>query len=199
MKPILFSDPMVRAILDGRKSQTRRLANGPGFPSSSPWQPGDVLWVRECWATYMDEFSRRADGEDAIVVLYRADRSALWNMYPQKHMVADFNPLRDIEDFTPRWRPSIHMPRWACRLFLDVTRVRCERLQSISEGDAIAEGWPRAVDPAIDTGGNGGPFDWFRGVWDSIYTKRPGCDWKMNPWVFVIEFEKRKEGQLTPD
>jgi hypothetical protein len=169
--PILFNDAMVRAILDGRKFQTRRLANGPTFPSSIPWQPGDVLWVRECF--WVRQWGNTFDG---IGVDYRAGG-------PPLHLGSRPENVGKM----CCWRPSIHMPRWACRLFLDVTRVRCERLQDISEADAIAEGSQCAGVPASLT--NRGAF---AKLWDSLYGNHPGCDWAANPWVFVIEFEKRK-------
>jgi len=161
--PMLFSDSMVRAILDGRKTQTRRLTNGLRFLTSCPYAVGDVIWVRECFTG--------AKGE-CIGLRYRADG--------------------DIPNVT--WTPSIHMPKWACRLFLDVTRVRCERLRDISEADAIAEGLAFIPPLAyIGTGGNfySEPKFAFRDLWDSIYGNRPGCDWAANPWVFVIDFTRR--------
>jgi hypothetical protein len=222
--PILFADPMVRAILDGRKTQTRRLVNflqgfGPvtEFDSSTayeydwqfrnrrmlwndirhdrlmescPWQPGDVLWVRECWATVL-----QYGPYSTASITYRADNAC---QYVEFEHVSKWVQLSG-EKNGQRWRPSIHMPRWACRLFLDVTRVRCERLQSISEADARAEG---IIDGGCLNCGDNEPCDCaapkpsavesFICLWDSLYGKRPGCDWAANPWVFVIEFEKRK-------
>lgn len=145
-KPILFSGEMVRAILAGRKTQTRRVVkqgpvldsyneigswDGPGDEgeytlSLCPYgKPGDTLWVRETW--YCDDYRvqrgpyKEVDGAKEMTV-YRAD---------------DPTPY---EAEQPTWRPSIHMPRWASRITLRVTDVRVERVQDISEEDAIAEG-----------------------------------------------------------
>jgi len=160
-KPILFSAPMVRAILEGRKTQTRRAAHvSVPVPLADAarrcpyW--ADTLWVRETW------FSPPKPHNDCLG--YAAD-----NDFP--HGVAY------------RMRPSIHMPRTASRITLRVTSVRFERLQDISWNDALAEG-VRA---------NGvlpwSPVDAFRELWDSINFDR--APWRSNPWVWVIEFERR--------
>lgn len=222
MKPIIFSTPMVQAILDGRKTQTRRVikdsANrtpqnigrekffkmvnvlnnkpffGAGFYKDSdvfeykgeiltdavyfkcPYKPGDVLYVKETWGK--DE-----NGE----YVYRTN----------------YGTTED-DSFPPsmfKWKPSIHMPRKAARIFLKVTNVRVERLQEITEEDARAEGiswldeacysnngWtPTLYDP--DSGGSPVFRDGFTALWDSINAKR-GYSWDTNPWVWVYEFEK---------
>ncbi|GHU92981.1 hypothetical protein FACS1894208_01390 [Clostridia bacterium] len=168
MKPILFSTDMVRAILEGRKTQTRRVIkpqyaednHGNKTPldifipqvsnisDCAPHQPGDILWVRETWT---DAIYKGEDYE------YRADGTAL-------------PPER-------RWKPSIHMPREAARLFLRVKNVRAERAQDITTMDCFAEG----VNPEI---GNE-----YEILWDELYAKG-GCGWDTNPWVWVYEFEK---------
>ena len=166
-KPILFNTEMVRAILDGRKTQTRRVVDLKKYPqypdkldsldaifstfpcqSGCPFgQVGDRLWVRETWATDdRKNFFYRADGET-----YNAGL---------------------------KWKPSIHMPRAASRITLEITGVRVERLQDISEEDAIAEGIPYQGN-AFDTIGA------FSDLWNSIYGT-----WDQNPWVWVIELEK---------
>jgi len=202
--PILFSNETVRAILDGRKTQTRRPLKPqpetymgetglqfemPGWHGSlgvekfaahsSPFGvPGDTLWVRECWAVYVDEVDPTGK-----TLLYRADMSAFWDMRPYSHrkLEAEFNPLTDaIPPYRPKWTPSIHMPRWASRIDLEVTAVRAERIQDISEADARAEGVdaiPSA--PAALTHRTS-----FARLWDAIYAKR-GFDWDSNPWVWV--------------
>lgn len=189
-RPILFSAPMVRAILDGRKTQTRRIVKpqpnefidrlhggslkkrfpykledddgnpcGIGFQDDNgnywtcPYgQPGDVLWVRETWiAPYVK----------TEIARYKAD---------------------EPEGCLPRkWKPSIFMPRWASRISLRVTSVRVERLNDISQTDAIAEGV---------SGVNTGDFvTAYSELWESIN----GTDsWQANPWVWVIEFERVK-------
>ena len=165
-RPILFSGPMVRAILDGRKTQTRRPYNPKaGFPredgevtptTADAWtdygpcplgQPGDRLWVRETW-------TQNTSG----VVWYRADG----------HPIAD-----------GLWRPSIHMPRWASRITLEITHVWVERVQDITEDGAIREGMVR-VDRCS-------PFQMFRDTWQSIYGT-----WDANPFVWAVEFRRVK-------
>jgi hypothetical protein len=176
-RPILFSGPMVRAILDGIKTQTRRpvkpqphagvrsspfvqsgVEDGHGRELRWPLALGDWLWVKETWSTewIMNPGDTR--------VAYRADELAF--------------------DADYRWRPSIHMPRWASRLTLKVTGVRVERLQSISAEDCIAEGLTttlREHDAACDL------RDQFRAMWDATYAKR-GYGWETNLWVWVIGF-----------
>lgn len=173
-RPILFSGAMVRAILDGRKRQTRRVAKEfdgldvdkvlARFPRQRgcPYgEPGDRLWVRETWAP--DQC--RADVFDP-----EPDRLAY---------AADFvgEPMR-------RWRPSIHMPRTACRLVLEITEVRVERLNDCSEADAEAEGiaFLREV-PDVDETLTARQL--YECLWDSINGARA---WEKNPWVWVVEF-----------
>lgn len=180
VKPIIFSGPMVRAILEGRKSQTRRLLkpqpnSGPdgkmvnlGSGSwglsdgilSGEWKlasPGDRLWVREAWAK---------DGDCPLQ--YRAG----------PHVADDALGVR--------WRPSIHMPRWASRITLEVTEVRVQRLQDISEEDARAEG---VRGNASGPWGCEGVIEDFSDLWESIHG--PGS-WDANPWVAAITFKRIK-------
>ena len=195
-RPILFSGPMVRAILDGRKTQTRRVVKsqprdgwapivGPYHPTVTDkdgvqqpgplvygasdedegrkclyGHPGDRLWVRETW--------RLGDHNDAAAgcVHYRADQD---------------------EPAAPgQWKPSIHMPRWASRLTLEVKAVRVGRLQEISEADAKAEGMT-AKHMQL---GTKSCHSAFVDLWDDINSKRPGCSWSDNPWVWVVELER---------
>ncbi|MBA3852911.1 MAG: hypothetical protein C0503_00770 [Gemmatimonas sp.] len=197
-RPILFSGPMVRAILAGHKTQTRRVVRGDfdtiqpsvmttdGKMLESHWTAtgpagrvglvspygvdGHKLWVRETW-----DFRPWAteDAPTAVRVAYAADGE-------QRDVVApaDWNPTLFG---TARWRPSIHMPRWASRLTLEVTDVRVERLQCMSEEDAIAEG---VVAPARWASVPG-----FAVLWDSLNAAR-GFGWDANPWVWVIEFRR---------
>ena len=172
-RPILFSAPMVRAILDGRKSQTRRaMKHQPGqvtgsgrpvfyehgthgrrvSPSCPYGKAGDRLWVRETWLNH-------ALPGYPPVCFYRAD---------------DENKPADRS-----WKPSIHMPRQASRIALDITNVRMERLQAITRMDAEAEGFQKIPGLPID------PRDWFRSLWQTI--NGPGS-WQQNPWVWVVEF-----------
>jgi hypothetical protein len=206
-RPILFSAPMVRALLEGRKTQTRRLVKMREFQRSdtvgydfafrdrrllwneythgqlvnSKWNrygaPGDRLWVRETWDYFGgDEYLYQGDPG---AVLYRAD--------PGHHDGA----WRDRG-----WRPSIHMPRWASRLTLEVTGVRVERVQGISEEDARAEGLFEWRSPSgVAHFGEGVADTWetsaaaaFARLWDSINGKR--APWSSNPWVWVVEFRR---------
>jgi hypothetical protein len=190
-RPILFNAPMVRAILEGRKTMTRRVIRpqppemyGVSFlekiarteyPKECPYgQPGDRLWVRETFATlcpgsYEGEKPRVNSGQD---VRYAAtDRLA--------------TSSADVRGYT--WRPSIFMPRWASRILLEVKAVRVERVQDIQDGDAQAEG-AEPDEAALDRD----IIDFvpsFRRLWDSINAKR-GYGWDDNPWVWVIEFAR---------
>lgn len=219
-RPILFSAPMVRAILSGSKSQTRRVVkmkphhqieerdNGtpwpwmydgerdadswmacpygqPGGDQQGVMQPatcsacagrgaivhsgnrvgGDRLYVRETWSAphAYDHLPPRLIPKDArIHYAATEDRGGLL------------------------WRPSIHMPRWASRITLEVTSVRVERLQDISEADAQAEGWTRrpevSTDPQVH---KEAARDWFMDLWESI---NGHGSWDANPWVWVVEF-----------
>jgi hypothetical protein len=230
-RPILFSAPMVRAILEGRKSQTRRIVkpqpvqpaadchpknvakhpapyldaycsqrktpeNPRGMSDQWCWwqvddrqclpmfrcpygQPGGRLWVRETWARNTNQVS---DTHMDTSVVYRADGEKRAQ-----------NNGTDLP-----WRPSIHMPRWASRILLEITGVRVERLQKISEADAQAEGieWNPNLDPL-------GPCKWrhygqpntgiypasssFETLWKSI---NGAGSWDANPWVWVVEFKR---------
>ena len=199
-RPILFSGPMVRAILDGRKTQTRRVVKpqpesvdldarkivaytGGGALLQEnllcPFGgPRDRLWVRETWAP----MCRTADphcwcADDPArqknhFVEYRADTN---DPYPGEWPAEDARGYADA----PKWRPSIHMPRWASRLTLEVTGVRVQRLQQITATDVQAEGWRSSTDDALVPG--------FAQFWDSLNAAR-GYGWDANPWVWVVEF-----------
>ncbi|PRD68742.1 hypothetical protein C6P61_09580 [Malikia spinosa] len=190
-RPILFDAQMVRALLAGTKTQTRRAATltanahvkepgghrrwHPGDPDARlacPYgQPGDRLWVRETWAA--------PHSDDA-----RPPRSIHCD-WTQIHYAAT------EERGGLMWRPSIHMPRWASRITLEITGVRVERLQDISADDVRSEGCP---DKPIE-GAEQASIDllaklWYHDLWESIN----GSDsWNANPWVWVLEF-KRVEG-----
>jgi hypothetical protein len=209
-RPILFSSSMIRAILDGRKHQTRRVVKlrppyvmderDEGRPCPWPWSttwaagdeddgwmpcpyglPGrDRLWVRETWAPADPRYSPLAP------VVYRAD--------------GDDQPCLDA-----RWRPSIYMPRWASRITLEVTGVRVERLQDISDEDAIGEGiscgddaWHAGPDGRYMRDRHGwyvghtrhnAPSHAFREAWDQINGQR--APWASDPWVWVIDFRRQ--------
>jgi hypothetical protein len=180
--PILYSGPMVRAIMEGRKTQTRRVAK---LNSS-----GRVF--RGIWNWHIED-------PDAILACpYGVAGDRLW---VRETMYAPPKPLKDClgyaadGDFphgqTYRIVPSIFMPRWACRLRLEIVSVRLDRLQDISEGDAQAEGWffknhpmDQVYDPVVmDTARL-----WYKDLWDSINGKKH--PWSSNPLVWVVEFKK---------
>ena len=174
-KPILFSTDMVRAITDGRKTQTRRIAK----TDKPPYIAGDILYVRETWA-------QAQNGE----YLYKA------------------HPMycgMDDADFPFAWKPSIHMPKTAARIFLEVTQVRKERLQDITEEDAKAEGaeFYSPLDlkqmPLSLVNVNQILKKTFRvgfyKIWQEIDGKNRNNDWNKNPSVWVIEFRKKENRQ----
>lgn len=130
---------------------------------------GDRIWVRETWA--------EAGSGAPDLKLYRAN-------YPE-HVPTHYENVPPANEI--RWTPSIHMPRWASRLTLEITGVRVERLASVSDDDAGKEGYPANPAPY---GGDMDKWLWFRQLWDSIY---PNQSFKHNPWVWVIEF-RRIEG-----
>ena len=206
---MIFNGEMVRAILDGRKTQTRRPVKFPvhdknlgcelagnelagelsagNYLNSAFGKPGDRIWVRETWNKY------------GGLLTYRADHDWIDDM--RKETVC-----------TAKWVPSIHMPRWASRILLEITSVRVERLNAISEEDAQREGvhteiWDQTVvarnyavrDEFFQFWSDDIPHyvemnqlyrSSFRSLWESIYGEE---SWKANPWVWVIEF-KRVEG-----
>ena len=196
-RPIIFSGEMVKAILAGRKTQTRRVIkpqpltfNDTGWPLErkahflywsegttifhNPLQcpygvPGNHLWVRETWAQL-----NRADETGEIDIAHRADD---W---------PDDEPSPDYK--LERWRSPIYMPRWASRLTLEVVKVNVQRLQDISEEDAIKEGAP--IKPPIGMGilALKSSIDGFSRLWNSINAKR-GFGWHMNPYVWMIDFK----------
>lgn len=208
-RPILFNTEMVQAILDGRKTCTRReikFSNGmTGRPigkagdSSNPlgvmypggikrplYQPGDILYVRETWqkAGQVDEFDHIIDGTEKYY--YAAGPEApcfdFW-VDPETGEHKDHMP----------WKPSIHMPKAAARIWLKVTDVRVERLQDITEAGAINEGCIDDIEYAKGKSAR----NHFVDIWNSTI-KKSDIDiygWSANPWVWVIEFERCKPGK----
>lgn len=207
-RPILFSAPMIRALLDGRKTQTRRVAKvtdewcKPGFISPLAGhtprslaehasycphgQPGDLLWARER-ADYFD----RGDGIGYVPMMrYHADGHE--RRIPLEYENTFERPVR---------RNSIHMWRWASRITIQLTEVRVERLQDISEADAIAEGIERiggqtSSNPWKDYSREqrfkffSAPSASYRTLWESI---NGVGSWDANPWVWVLEFLSGKQ------
>jgi len=221
---MIFNSEMVRAILNGRKTQTRRVIKGvDGATSFNPeWDiNGEEIFVvlGEKDRTGMNPVLGAIScpfgaGGDRIWVretfqgpLVSEELFEEYGAYPERFEIpqyceyaADGGPRPEYCDLEDNlhygWRPSIHMPRWASRLNLEITGVRVERLNSISQEDAQAEGmeltgWrPTYSDP--DSGGEvWTPYDNFAQLWESIYGEE---SWQANPWVWVIEF-KRLEAQ----
>lgn len=214
-RPILFSAPMVRAILEGRKTVTRRkvkkraaldcLAAGlepaflilPGNADLCPYgAPGDRLWVRETW--YCDHFEVQKGP-----YLQPADMHDLDQSREDGELVYAADGLTPHEQEQPTWKPSIHMPRWACRILLEITDVRVERLQEISEEQAVAEGliwqgqengkafyshaerkYPPGAHQQFGISGVDA-ISAFRNLWNSV-----GGDWDANPWVWCVSFRR---------
>ncbi|MFU2817981.1 hypothetical protein ACM7N9_29560 [Pseudomonas aeruginosa] len=191
-RPILFTGPMVRAILEGRKTVTRRVVKPqPDFLGSmvdpnTPFktldaglharitcphgQPGDRLWVREAWA---------ADAQvDAIAPHDLSQGEPIW--YPADLSVRQTGCSMISKG---RGRPSIHMPRWASRILLEITAVRVERLQGITPNQCIAEGAWREKDKELGRGQEA--IAAFADLWRST-----GGDWDANPWVWAVEFKR---------
>ena len=192
--PILFSGPMVRAILDGRKTMTRRVikdncpfVTGAYFDEETErwyWTTGAErerlptdLCLGKCpygqpgdqlWVreTWLSYRHLHKNGRDEALLIYRADGEDL----PKQARGT-------------KWRPSIFMPRWASRITLEITAVRVERVQDIGDEDAEAEGlsWCNAASPR----------DKFQCLWNSLNAKR-GYGWEANPWVWVIAFKRVK-------
>lgn len=197
-RPILFSGPMVRAILDGRKTQTRRVVKlkdswdvGPNYAGECwpvrkrgnrlvrmpcPYGAvGDRLWVRETWSP-----CSTFDPSEETGAIYRAE------------------PWRNGVEPSIKWTPSIHMPRWASRITLEITGVRVERLHDISNSDIVAEGFEatgaaqRMPDGSYAVAGRfEGTVSTLRQLFSMKWTEINGAgSWAANPWVWVIEFKR---------
>ena len=190
IKPILFNTEMVRAILDGRKTCTRRIIkaekvdnvlnsparkSNPNIPDAQfikclvdmKYEPGDILYVRETWC------------KDPSRYMYRADYSNTERFY------------KDGKEVSIKWKPSIHMPKEAARIWLKVTDVRVERLQEITGQDVLKEGFNSHVHPQASYF-DGNQREMFEKLWNSTI-KKSDIDrygWDASPWVWVIEFER---------
>lgn len=239
-RPILFSAPMVRAILEGRKTVTRRVVKGDQIPKEDPaetdpelrWtavgqhdsrygfvvngntaeqcalelarcgrcpygKPGDRLWVRESWwqagewqSTYPEDDVGAWFGSQRVV--YSAD--GVPPNEPNKHYPKGLrNGAYSAADPHRIWRhrPSIHMPRWASRILLEVVAIRVERLQDISEEQAEAEGVHRAMRMWFATDDGGPSFTWPQHAFEHLWRKINGAEsWEANPWVWAVEFKR---------
>lgn len=202
-RPILFSAPMVRAILEGRKTVTRRVCKpqpsanahttcATGNPMGVWWetgkdinrcphgQPGDRLWVRETW--YCDHF------EVMRGPYLKPDDLDIGEALDDGTLVYAADGLTPYEADQPIWKPSIHMPRWACRILLEITAVRVERLQDISRADIRAEGLQCPPELASDDV-SPNYRDWYPAAWRELW-ESTGGDWNANPWVWVVEFKR---------
>lgn len=192
---MIFNSEMVRAILDGRKTQTRRIMK----PQPEPCPRGGHWWPSNVFKTMLhveDEMQNGKGGWGGLVgdacpfgdVGDRIWVRETWNKYGGLLTYrADHDWIDDMRKetvCTAKWVPSIHMPRWASRILLEITDVRVERLNSISEEDAGREGYPADPSPY---GGKMDKWLWFRQLWDGIY---PEQSFKHNPWVWVIEFKR---------
>jgi hypothetical protein len=205
---MIFNAEMVRAILDGRKTQTRRPVKFPvhdknlgcelagnelagelsagNYLNSAFGKPGDRIWVREAFRVH-------SRATDVATLVYKASERNSWTEQTHRVPVAVCNKPATPE----KWTPSLHMPRWASRILLEITDVRVERLNAISEEDARAEG---IIDGGCLNCGEPEPCgcanpepdatDAFAYLWQSIYGQE---SWNANPWVWVISF-KRVEG-----
>lgn len=208
-RPILFSGPMVRAILDGQKTVTRRAVKtqprskgdigsyGVGQPfirhpdptkrnPECPYgRPGDRLWVRE--TTEIDEQT----SDSVALSRYAADQQPVLYSGCEN---ADYNGTVAHWNYPRRSCPSIHMPRWASRIMLEITAIRVERLQAITDEQALAEGVRLYADHAA-------LGDWYHVDGIETYSADPrksfellwgltGGNWQANPWVWVVEFKR---------
>ena len=214
-RPILFSGPMVRAILDGRKTQTRRVIVPQPVDDGRDvviWWRGGKAWDGRLFQNVTPPYARV---RNHLVELERAWVRENWlpdpplNGWPgDLEWDGSGRPIRGVPQQyrSPkhciyaatwngpdlRWRPSIHMPRWASRLTLEITDVRVERVQSITDDDAWDEGCADFVGEPIDAGERWilpreAPRDEYRRLWDKLNAKR-GYGWDANPWVWALTF-----------
>ena len=211
-RPIIFSAAMVRAIIEGHKTQTRRVVNPqPADSCRNPFVGEDKIWRFECAQTLRGPIS---NAEDDRRCPYGQPGDRLWVRETfrtgfQKTMFSegiifkvDAPKALGMDEYSDRrvWSPSIHMPRWASLLTLELIDVRVERLQEISVNDCLAEGIPPITDadqwskpipkepnlPAIYIGA-------YCRLWDRINAKR--APWESNPWVWVLEFKRVSGGK----
>jgi hypothetical protein len=189
-RPILFSGEMVRAILDDRKTMTRRVIKDvPGITtdvlkSSISWEWKFAFCPIPSVASVLSEWIKCPYGSPGDRLWVRET----WQNNPYGGIV--YRAGSGIVNCDGRgWRPSIFMPRWASRITLEITDVRVERLQeinSVRHDDVLKEGWPFEFDSKDEN-----PAEAFRRLWDSINSKR-GYPWASDPWVWVVEFRRVK-------
>lgn len=224
MKPILFSTPMVQAILEGRKTQTRRIIKHQptidaqtgdwlyksvldGYEEVSPIEDwvkikasncpygkiGDILWVRESWQLIGWNFEegemliKYKTGETETCDMHDPDEDSSWLIDQVEQLenkgVIQVDPKNEerfcFTDKPQPWKPSIHMPKEACRLFLKIKSIRVSRIQEIGDDEICAEGLGKVKYSEA--------YGEFKKLWELINGKD---SWNQNPWVWVIEFEQ---------
>lgn len=192
-RPILLNGAMVRAILAGQKTQTRRVANPkrsiePMSDECPFGRPGDRLWVRERFKPVASGQVKDGYGEVRYGHAYEADSSTRWNR--RTTIIHDMTgqPNKGPMQFQQSpWKSAICMPHRACRLVLEITAVRVERLQAISGADAIAEGLSQTEAGGWLPGPCEHPEWAFHQLWDQVYGESA---WDSNPWVWVVEFKR---------
>lgn len=212
-RPMLFSAPMVRALLDGSKTQTRRVMKPQ--PEPIPHRPGDYWWPCNAFQSMVSVSDTRAPGAHGMAgdaCQYGAHGDHLWvretwhcdHFEVQKGPYLEVPEARELlvyradserpyEAEQPVWRPSIHMPRWASRILLEIISVRVERLNDCSEVDALAEGVKAEpcdhVRLSCEEIGCCGPTA--KGMYAALWDQINGAGaWAVNPWVWVVEFKR---------
>jgi len=223
-RPIIFGAESVRAILEGRKTQTRRVMkpqpwyepgsfppgvellwwrwsayaasashDPPGVPSEQWFEhcpygkPGERLWVREAWDFAMGGAYSFDGYRSATYGLSYAAGGGRFLEYEGK---SDDDPYFELADSRGGNRSPIFMPRWASRITLELTEVRVERLQEITEADAIAEGCTAtSLHPHVSADEHESAREQYARVWDELNAKR-GFGWNLNPWVWVLSFKR---------
>lgn len=229
-RPIIFSAEMVKAILDGKKTMTRRVIKSNhdlsrythvdfDVDGDNKWElarindlkrtytkignpygnVGDRLWVRETWIQGYDDplIESEGDDENAVSIIYKADGKEEYRTCSAETAEnwGDFSADSEIVGF----KSPIHMPRWASRILLEITDIRVERLNDISEADCEKEGfrfYPLSricFKPSSTKHPNGHGSNNYKSIfgehWDTLNAKK-GYQWSSNPWVWVIEFKK---------
>lgn len=212
-RPILFSSAMVRALMSGAKTQTRRLKNLEEI-NENPSQWRFDGFMEDEGYLFADTTKDEPNGSHGLAIKcpYGKVGDQLWvresfryadedlRLHPEIPVPVDYraDPMKasvgcDGFDTLP-WRPSIYMPRWASRITLEITEVRVQRLQEISKEDVISEGLSaREGYPLADC--HAGWHEPFATLWDSINGKRPGCSWSDNPFVWAISFCSYNKGR----
>ena len=197
-RPIIFSGPMVRALLAGTKTQTRRVLKPQPKRGFKPWQDTDGSWLQSGYGERGDDFFDvpYAPGDRLYVreAFYETDKFSRHGLLGHERKPAVYRADLPADEWRRAvWKPSIHMPRWASRITLVVTDVKVERVADITKEDAQAEGMP---EPYLGDGDP--PFEeqavtvsrrmQFRNLWNELNAKR-GYGWDANPWVAAVSFE----------